>query len=260
MHTKAITEQISVLIVDDNKDLCEFVTQSLATGGRFQVTGAAHDGIRALELLSIYEPEVLLLDIVLPFRDGLFVLEEIKSLRLKNKPIIIMLTSVSNEHVMQRAIDLGADFFIIKPFDINSLSKRIEEVYFDKKKNTQVTYNLSNEQSQKKNLNKTIEGFLLESGISVSLKGNAYLKSAIVFCLTHEEASLGLTKVVYPQVAKEYNTDAANVERAIRHAIQSAWEKGRIQKFFNENKIKMVDEKRPKSGDFIKIAISYISD
>ena len=258
MLTATGENQINVLILDSNRGLSEAIADSFARSGGLFVSCTAREGTHAIELLDLHKPDVLLLDIVLPLRDGFSVLEDIQESEVMKNGTIIVSTSMGSDLAMRRSIELGADYFMLKPFDIDILIKRIQEIHAEKKA---IENSYLSEDSTMAGLRKVdgaIKEFMFKSGISSNLKGYDYLHKAIHLCLYDEEALYGLTKIVYPKIGKEFGSDGVNVERAMRHAIQTSWKKGRVQSFFEEIGYKDVEYKKPTTGSFIKIAIRTI--
>ncbi len=222
-----------------------------------------------------------MLDMILPMKDGISILEFLKNSNLDRKLTltIIMLTAVSNEYITSRALSLGADYLILKPFDFNLLHKRILQIYehkcsiiFNKiyDKNTvkefftevlhnKVEYNVQeNKDSNYENPESYVVKQLIEIGMSPNLKGFNYLKDAIILCIEEPKKINSMTKILYPDVAKIYNTTSASVERAIRHAITITWEKNKGENnHFNLDCLKIYTEKPKNSSFILAIAKEY---
>ncbi len=226
-----VVEKISVVLVDDNKDLIQLMKDYFEEQNDIQVIGSAYNGKECLELLEKVEPDVLVLDIIMPHIDGLAVLQEIRQMNLKKVPNVIMLTAFGQEEVMKKAVDFGASYFILKPFDLNNLSEQIRSVAGKQSNNpsdsgTGKTQN--NERQVKLNLESEITSIIHEIGVPAHIKGYMYLREAITMVYNDIELLGSITKVLYPDIAKTFNTTASRVERAIRHAIEVAWNRGNI--------------------------------
>lgn len=257
LSDKERDRKLSVLILDSNKVLSETLSESFSKNGRLFVTCAVREGNNAVQLLDIHKPDVLLMDIVLPLKDGLSVLEDIKkSDVMKNKSIIVS-TSMFNDLAMRRVVELGADYFLLKPFDIDILIKRIIEIH-EEKRATEVCYT-RDDGSCRRNVNSLIREFLFRCGIENNIKGYSYLQKAVFIGFYNKETLYSLTKHVYPTIAKEVGCDETSVERAIRYAIQTAWKRGAIQRYFKEMGYDNIGVKRPTNGSFLKIANRAIS-
>lgn len=228
------TRKISVMIADDNKDFCNILNEYLSTQDDIEVIGLAKDGAEALDLLSKQVPDVLILDIIMPHIDGLGVLENLNSMNLSCYPKIIVLSAVGQDKITQRAINLGADYYVVKPFDFEILVKRIREltgstpVIMGKKKTMESNFNATNKQNKGKSLEARITSIIHEIGVPAHIKGYLYLREAIGMVVENMELLSAVTKELYPSIADKFNTTPSRVERAIRHAIEVAWSRGRV--------------------------------
>ena len=234
--------KISVLIADDNKEFCSILNDYLLNQKDVVVTGIANDGREALSLIETKKPDLVILDIIMPHLDGLGVLEKLNTMNLEKMPRVIILSAVGQDKITQQAITLGADYYVVKPFDMDIFIKRIREMF-----NTQtLTTNSVNRQpatSQSSILSNTssisynepvdleteITTIIHEIGVPAHIKGYMYLREAITMVVNDMELLSAVTKELYPSIAKKYNTTASRVERAIRHAIEVAWGRGQIE-------------------------------
>jgi two-component system response regulator (stage 0 sporulation protein A) len=215
---------IRVLIVDDNRDFAKMVADYLGKKPDLEVVGIGHNGAEALELLSRTKPDVMLLDIIMPHLDGIGVLEKLTSQAGERPPKVIMLTALGQEQMTRRVIDLGASYYVLKPFNLETLAKRIRQLA----RNEPIAASPIRVENDTPSLEATVSNFLHELGIPANIKGYIYLREAI--CLVTEENELisGVTKILYPMIAKQNKTTPSRVERAIRHAIEVAWGRGNI--------------------------------
>ncbi|NLJ41681.1 MAG: sporulation transcription factor Spo0A [Clostridiales bacterium] len=257
-------KKISVLIADDNKDFCDIVSEFLHKKGNFEVVGIANDGLEALDMILGLMPDIVILDIIMPHLDGLGVLERMNSQKLDTYPKTIILSAVGQDKVTQRAIALGADYYIVKPFNLELLSKRIEELVYDtENKSERRTTNMvvSNADivhkpittiSASTSLESEITNVIHEIGVPAHIKGYQYLREAIMMVVKDIELLSGITKELYPGIAGRFNTTPSRVERAIRHAIEVAWSRGRIETINKLFGYTIHDEKgKPTNGEFI---------
>jgi len=256
-------KSISVLIADDNKDFCDIVSEYLNKHDDIEVVGIANDGMEAVELISTTHPDVVILDIIMPHLDGLGVLEKINEMNELNPfPKIIVLSAVGQDKITQRAIALGADYYIVKPFDMEIFVKRIrelmqddmlnEELYSSKAINVANNARLHNENVQNNSLEADITNIIHEIGVPAHIKGYQYLREAIIMVVNRMELLSGITKELYPGIAEKFNTTPSRVERAIRHAIEVAWSRGRIETINKLFGYTVHDEKgKPTNGEFI---------
>lgn len=225
-------EKINVLIADDNEDFCDILSEYLERQPDIQVVGVAKDGIEAVELISERQPDIVVLDIIMPHLDGLGVLEKLNHTKLEHFPKIIILSAVGQDKITQRAISLGADYYVIKPFDFEVFIERIRQMV--KGSSGSMEKRRPNYTSQKslvtnnKSLEAEITNIIHEIGVPAHIKGYLYLREAITMVVTNVELLSAVTKELYPNIAKKYNTTASRVERAIRHAIEVAWSRGKV--------------------------------
>ncbi|HCQ90198.1 sporulation transcription factor Spo0A [Clostridium sp. Marseille-Q7071] len=226
---------ISVLIADDNKEFCNILNDYLLSQRDINVVAIAKDGIEALKLIQEKKPELVVLDIIMPHLDGLGVLEKLNSMNLDPMPRIIVLSAVGQDKITQRAITLGADYYVVKPFDMDVFTKRIRQMFNntitsdDTKKPVIVdTPEVKATQSEPMNLEAEITNIIHEIGVPAHIKGYMYLREAITLVVNDIEFLSAVTKELYPTIAKKYNTTASRVERAIRHAIEVAWSRGQV--------------------------------
>lgn len=225
-------KKIKVCVVDDNRELVALLEEYISAQEDMEVIAVAHNGQECLNMLENINPDILILDIIMPHLDGLGVLEKLREMKRETMPNVIMLTAFGQEDVTKKAVDLGASYFILKPFDMESLVNNIRQVSRKGqsviKSNSQVTYRTQPEQKPK-NLDASITNIIHEIGVPAHIKGYLYLREAISMVYNDIELLGSITKVLYPDIAKKYNTTASRVERAIRHAIEVAWSRGNIE-------------------------------
>jgi two-component system response regulator (stage 0 sporulation protein A) len=223
-------KKIKVCVVDDNRELVGLLEEYISAQDDMEVVGTAHNGQECLEMLEETDPDVLVLDIIMPHLDGLAVLERLREIKKGTLPNVIMLTAFGQEDVTKKAVELGASYFILKPFDMENLGNHIRQVSGNNstiaRKQT-TTYRPQVEQKPK-NLDASITSIIHEIGVPAHIKGYLYLREAISMVYNDIELLGSITKVLYPDIAKKYNTTASRVERAIRHAIEVAWSRGNI--------------------------------
>jgi len=234
--------KISVLIADDNKEFCSILNDYLLNQRDIVVTGIAKDGREALELIVERKPDLVILDIIMPHLDGLGVLEKLNTMELEKMPRIIILSAVGQDKITQQAITLGADYYTVKPFDMEVFTKRIREMFSNVPvENSSVRPSSSYQQTSSiistpvdsrskvpMDLETEITNIIHEVGVPAHIKGYMYLREAITMVVNDMELLSAVTKELYPSIAKKYNTTASRVERAIRHAIEVAWGRGQV--------------------------------
>lgn len=219
---------IRVVIVDNNVELCQTLKEYLSVQQDMQVVGIAYNGEEALKLLQTEPADVVLLDITMPHLDGLAVMERLRRLSLPKVPRIIVLTALSRDDLVQRFTELGADYFIVKPFDLDILVQRIRDFasYGDAQEVREhgFTYKAAGQPIDDR---KAVTRLLQEMGVPAHFKGYTYLRDAVLTVLHDENLQGGsLTKNLYPLLAAKYNTTSSGVEAAIRNAVLAAWENG----------------------------------
>ncbi|AGB40542.1 sporulation transcription factor Spo0A [Halobacteroides halobius DSM 5150] len=229
--------KIKVFLADDNNDFCNLLQEYLTQQDEFEVVGIANDGTEVLEEIDDIELDVLVLDIIMPHLDGVGVLEELHNKDLINQFKIIMLTAFGQENLTQRVVNLGADYYILKPFDLDKLCKRIKQVTNPVSNSD---YVVKGQEPKRKsfNLEERITEIMHQIGVPAHIKGYLYLRKAIEMVINKVELLGAVTKKLYPTVAEEFDTTASRVERAIRHAIEVSWKNGNtrvINKIFGHS-------------------------
>ncbi|WNC17147.1 sporulation transcription factor Spo0A [Brevibacillus brevis] len=222
--------KIEVLLADDNREFVNLLEEYISSQYDMNVVGVAYNGNEVVRLLQERVPDVLILDIIMPHLDGLAVLEQIQAMRLSPQPKIIMLTAFGQEEITKKAVELGAAYYILKPFDMEVLAQRIRQMITTKPASSFV----SSVKPQAplavrgRNLDASITSIIHEIGVPAHIKGYLYLREAITMVYNDVELLGSITKVLYPDIAKKFNTTASRVERAIRHAIEVAWSRGNL--------------------------------
>lgn len=226
-------KKTKVVIADDNREFSEILTRFISSYEEFEIVGVAKDGIEALEVIDREKPDVLVLDIIMPHLDGLEVLERLNNFGDNNFPKVIVLSAVGQDKITQRAIELGAHYYVVKPFDFQVFIKRLRQIAgmtdntFKIKEHSEVF--ISNKPSStEKNLEAQITRIIHEIGIPAHIKGYLYLREAIAMVIGDMDFLGAITKELYPTIAIKYNTTPSRVERAIRHAIEVAWTRGKV--------------------------------
>lgn len=222
--------KIEVLLADDNREFVSLLEEYISSQHDMDVIGVAYNGNEVVRILQDRVPDVLILDIIMPHLDGLAVLEQIQAMRLSPQPKIIMLTAFGQEEITKKAVELGAAYYILKPFDMEVLAQRIRQITNTKPASSFVS--ASKPQAplavRGRNLDASITSIIHEIGVPAHIKGYLYLREAITMVYNDVELLGSITKVLYPDIAKKFNTTASRVERAIRHAIEVAWSRGNL--------------------------------
>ena len=228
--------RITVLIADDNVEFATNLSEYIDSVDELELVGVAKDGIEAYDLIKNMEPDVVLLDVIMPRLDGLGVPEKINEGKVSKMPICIMLSAVGQDKITQKAICLGAQYYIIKPFEIEVLIKRIKELRFYQPemprsfsgREIKPSYIelAPSEKKNQENLEALVTNVIHEVGVPAHIKGYQFLREAIMMVVTDIDIINQITKQLYPEIAQKYHTTPSRVERAIRHAIEVAWGRG----------------------------------
>ena len=234
---KKMKEKTKVLIADDNQDFSRTLSSYINNQDDMEVISMAKDGNEAVEMIAKNNPDIVLLDVIMPHLDGLGVLEKVNEMETSKKPVCIMLSAVGQDKITQKAISLGAEYYVVKPFDIELLIKRIKEIKYHQPNQTSNYFitreikpqyiELSMDESKKEeNLEALVTNIIHEVGVPAHIKGYQYLREAIMMVVNDIDVINQITKSLYPKIAAKYNTTPSRVERAIRHAIEVAWGRG----------------------------------
>ncbi len=249
-----MNDKITILIADDNPEFAKTLTGYIEDDNEFEIIAIARDGKEAVEMITSTEPEVVLLDVIMPHLDGIGVLERINAAKMKKNPLCIMLSAVGQDKITQRALELGAEYYAIKPFDIITLLQRIKEIRKYRQQpqflNSNINnYNINNntnsyiareikapyieispeKKKNQENLEALVTNVIHEVGVPAHIKGYQYLREAIMMVVNNIDIINQITKQLYPEIAMKYNTTPSRVERAIRHAIEVAWGRGQSE-------------------------------
>ena len=219
--------KINVAIVDDNERMLGLLENILSEDNSISVVGKGGDGVQALELIREKEPDVVLLDLIMPKLDGLEVMQKVnREKNLKKKPAFIVISAIGQENITEDAFGLGASYYIMKPFDNEVVLNKIKQIQRDKTvklvhtKHSMVSEGVS--EYSPRNLETDV------IGVPAHIKGYQYLRDAIIMSVENREVINSITKVLYPTIAKMNQTTPSRVERAIRHAIEVAWSRGKM--------------------------------
>ncbi|MBE5949771.1 MAG: sporulation transcription factor Spo0A [Lachnospiraceae bacterium] len=227
-------EKLNVAIADDNSRVVEMLEGILSKDATIEVVGKAHNGEDVLDIIRRKEPDVVLLDIIMPKMDGLSVMEHVRrDGSVKKQPRFIVISAIGQEDVTEDAFNAGASYYIMKPFDNETVMNKVKGGR--ERTNTRVMHEASyrsfkepvKEPSQH-NLETEVTDIIHEIGVPAHIKGYHYLRDAIIMSVNDIEMLNSITKVLYPTIAKKYQTTSSRVERAIRHAIEVAWGRGKM--------------------------------
>ena len=217
----------TVIIADTAEEFCSSLCHALQRTDGFQVLGTANDGEQAIRMVTERKPDVLVLDLMLSKKDGISILKAIST--METKPITLATSGFVTEYVANAAANLGVRYLMLKPCDMTAVAERLEEIRGGENLRTSVR------RTDKTSIETMVTGIIHEIGVPAHIKGYQYLREAIIIAVNDMDVINAITKVLYPQVAKTFQTTPSRVERAIRHAIEVAWDRGdldTLQRFF----------------------------
>lgn len=251
--------KINIIIADNSRESCNILNEYLLNQRDIVVTGIANDGIEALKLIKEKKPDLVVLDIIMPHLDGWGVLNRLNAMDIDPVPRIICLSALSQDNIIQRAMALGADHYVVKPFDLDVFVKRIRKMFnnnidsVDVKKHLLIINNTESKinKSQPTDMSAKITKIIQEIGIPVHIKGYMYLREAINMILNDTKLSSAVIKELYPSIGKKFNTTASRVERTINYAIDVAWSRGQVENIKNE-------KANPSNSEFIRMVVDRL--
>jgi two-component system response regulator (stage 0 sporulation protein A) len=264
MTEETAMEDVRLIIVDDSLEVCGMLKEYFSKQDCIQLVGEAHDGLEALSLIEAEHPDVVLLDMVMPKMDGLSVLETLARKNITNPPAIIALTALNRDDFIIRTIALGVYYYMLKPFDRGVLYQRILEAV------SRRALPVADGRAQPvampqiaqtiKSMEERITSVFLQIGIPAHIKGYQFLREAVKMVIDSPDMINRITKELYPGIARKFNTSSSKVERAIRHAIEVAWGRGRIDvlnQVFGHNVCLL--EAKPTNGEFIALVADKLA-
>ena len=221
---------LNVAIADDNERMLDMLETVISMDEELSVVGKAKNGEEVCQIIKNKQPDVVLLDLIMPKMDGLSVMEQVNHDKtLTKQPCFIVVTAVGQEKITEDAFNKGANYYVMKPFNNEMLLERIKTVRkvfrSHERKNEEIVENV---QIREDDLETRVTDMLHEIGIPAHIKGYHYLRDAIMMAVEDMDVLNAITKVLYPTVAKKYKTTSSRVERAIRHAIEVAWSRGKL--------------------------------
>ena len=248
---------IRTVIVDDNDELRTAMNQYLQTQKDIIVAGEAANGVDAMKAVQDKQPDVLLLDMIMPTLDGFGVLDQLQRVSLEKRPKVIAVTALGRDDFIRRAVEMGVVYYMIKPVDLPVLAQRIRDVMVSQ---PALPADIPLFSMPGMSLEDRISNLFLAMGIPAHIKGYQYLREAIKLVIETPGMIGGITKELYPSIARRFGTSSSKVERAIRHAIEVAWSRGRVDtlnKAFG-CEVAQPDDK-PTNGEFIALIADKLS-
>lgn len=216
-----MVKTIRIVIADDNVEFCEILREAIDSEEDMTCLACVHDGEAALEAIAAHQPDLVILDHVMPNLDGLGVLEELYG--SERRPRVLMLTAFGQESLIQRASNLGADYYIMKPFDIPTLLERVRQIA-----DPASVASAFQQERKRQQIERHVAEQLSVLGVPPHFKGYTYLKDAVTLVALDPDLLGAVTTKLYPTVARMRKSSPEKVERAIRHAIESTWIRGNL--------------------------------
>ena len=220
--------QTTVMIADNTEEFCSSLVTTLQRSEGFRIVGTANDGEQAVRMIMELQPQILVLDMMLAKKDGIGVLKAIST--MEHRPAVLATSGFITDYVASSAANLGVQYLMLKPCDMSALAERLEEL-----RGGQIQRAPQPRTGGKPNIESMVTSIIHEIGVPAHIKGYQYLREAIIIAVNDMDVINAITKVLYPQVAKAFQTTPSRVERAIRHAIEVAWDRGdldTLQRFF----------------------------
>lgn len=249
-----MSKKTSILLVDDNKSFIELLKDRIEMSEIFEVIGEAYDGERGLELILKLQPEIVILDMIMPILDGLGVLERFNKANVVNyRPKFVVLSAIGLDTITSSALSLGAQYYMIKPTDFDVLIKRLEQIISESGAplNSDTTFSLA--------VQRKATEVLQSLGVPPHIKGFLYLKEAIVMVCEDEIHLMRITKSLYPGIATRYHSTPQRVERSIRNAVDLTFERGNSELFNKYFKtVTPIHGGRITNGEFIAYLSNYV--
>ncbi len=218
-------KKLKIVIADNSTELGQNCAKAFKAYG-MQTLLCEKDGKSLLKLIKNEKPDVVLADVFMPNLDILGVLSALKEINIKERPMIMAMSGFDNQRLERETLDAGADYYFLKPFDINTIAERI--IQLSGWKNERAPLVIKNNVVTDPQLELMVTDIIHQIGVPAHIKGYHYLREAILLSIKNSEIVNSVTKLLYPTVAKTYSTTASRVERAIRHAIEVAWDRGDI--------------------------------
>ena len=239
-------DKIKLLIIDDNKEIIDLIKEYFSSSSLIDVVLTAKDGKEGIELIKNNKEKfnMILLDIIMPNKDGIEVLKYIRSEKIEKN--VIILTSFNEQKMIRKVAELGADYFFLKPFELESLQEKIIEI---SNKNGMAPQSI---ELYDNNLQISITKALHELGVPSHIKGYQYIREGVTLVYNNPKIIGGITKELYPEIAKKYHSTTSRVERAIRHAIEISWNRANwdfMEELFGYSVD--IDKAKPTNSEFI---------
>ena len=242
-----------IVIVDDSKQMKEITEENFYDNPKYEIREVS-DGQKAYDEIKSFEPDVVVLDLILPNKDGFSVLNSLKDLDVM--PKVIICSALTNPNFVHKALEMGADYFLGKPCSFDDLEKAICEQFESKINQSKITQIVDNFKPKKSfsSMDEKISNIFITVGIPAHIKGYQFLREAIKMTINSPDIINSITKKLYPNIATMFSTSASKVERAIRHAIEVAWNRGKIENINSVFGLPVYGSNdKPTNGEFIAL-------
>lgn len=250
-------DKIQIMITDDNDEIRASLRAYLDSQQDMAVIGEASNGVDALRILNEKHADVLLLDIIMPQLDGYGVMEQLQLMPAEDRPRVIALTALNREDFIHRAMRLGVDYYMVKPADLTAICARIRDAARrqDPVGSDPVPFPMA-----ARSVDDRLSNIFLSLGIPAHIKGYQFLREAVKLVLDNPDSINRITKELYPTIARRFGTSASKVERAIRHAIEVGWSRGRVESLNRAFGCRVATpEDKPTNGEFIALIADKLS-
>lgn len=242
-----------IIIVDDNLEASKCLSSDLQKKSNVEVLGICQTADEAFEIIKNQKPDCVITDLILKGVDGFEFLQKLKDNYSSVK--VVVLSALSQDGFIQKSMNMGASYYMIKPYNIDILSKRVEEIVSGSMLDDNASVlTVKADKSQLKALEEKITNIFITVGIPAHIKGYQFLREAIKMAIDNPEIINSITKKLYPSIAEKFETTPSKVERAIRHAIEVAWNRGKIENINTLFGIKVYsNNEKPTNGEFIAL-------
>ena len=249
-----------IVVVDASEKYCEVMKDYfMESRNDLRVTATFNNVIDAIDYISDHDVDVVITDIIIPNADGFDLIAEINRLGLAKTPKIFVVSALTGEGFVQKAFSMGVSYYMIKPLNYDLLESRIIEVLKEELSGGMATANAVTANNiaarpKTKQLDERITNIFITVGIPAHIKGYQFLREAIKMAIDTPDIINSITKKLYPSIADKFDTSASKVERAIRHAIEVAWNRGKIENINNLFGIRVYgNNEKPTNGEFIAL-------
>ena len=249
--------KIKLVIAEDNEKIRSDLHEAFKSDADFDLAGIAKDGLEALDMIEKTQPDLLLLDLILPELDGFGVMEGMRALGFR-RPKVVILSALTTDAFVTKAVKAGAEYFMAKPYDIFKLKIRLLDIAADQKQRVfertdGFDFGAAG-RIKSKSLEEKITGVFITVGIPAHIKGYQFLREAVKMTVDMPDIINSITKKLYPGIAEKFETTASKVERAIRHAIEVAWNRGKIENINQLFGVRVyTNNEKPTNGEFIAL-------